>query len=151
MPEGKLILGDTSTEQQRRPPRCGLAAVAFVFALGAIAGTGAGLAIWLTARQSVLTPSPEPSASSPRFATTLVDDRIPSGRTLSYWVQDIDINGDGRPDLLTYGCCSAADRLEYWQNLGDGNWSASPTILATLPYVVAAYPGDIDGDGDVDF
>jgi hypothetical protein len=57
-----------------------------------------------------------------------------------YWIQAVDITGDGRPDLATSGL--AVGDVFWYENPG---WRKRP--VATFPTPVALDAADIDGDG----
>src|SRR4051795_7465815 len=73
---------------------------------------------------------------APRFEKVLVADKLQDG----YWIQAVDINGDGKPDLVTSGLA-----------LGEVYWYENPSwqrrLIGTLPKPVAMDVADIDGDG----
>ena len=73
---------------------------------------------------------------APRFEKVVVADKLKDG----YWIQAVDINGDGKPDLVTSGLA-----------LGEVYWYENPSwkrrLIATLPKPVAMDCADIDGDG----
>lgn len=56
--------------------------------------------------------------AEPRFEEVLVEDKLSDG----YWIQAIDIDGDGRPDILTSGLAEGV--VAWYQNL---DWR-KPTI-----------------------
>jgi len=69
----------------------------------------------------------------------------------------VDLNKDGRPDLLLTG----GDNLEITHNVpqpwhgcilleNKGNWKFEPRRIGTAPGVYAAGVGDLDGDGHLD-
>jgi len=77
--------------------------------------------------------------SEPRFDVRVLE----SGLTDGYWIQAVDIDGDGRPDLLTSGL---VDGVVAWYENGD--WDKR--VISRLSRPVALDQGDIDGDGRVD-
>lgn len=72
----------------------------------------------------------------PHFEPVVVADKLRDG----YWLQTVDVNGDGKPDLVTSGLA-----------LGEVYWYENPTWerrhITTLPKPVAIDAADIDGDG----
>jgi len=75
----------------------------------------------------------------PYFEEVLVADKLKDG----YWLDAVDINGDGKPDLVASGLA-----------LGEVVWYENPTWqrhqIATFPKPVALDKKDIDGDGNPD-
>jgi hypothetical protein len=76
---------------------------------------------------------------TPRFEEVLVADNLKDG----YWLQAVDINGDGMPDLVASGLA-----------LGHIVWYENPTwrerAIADFPKPVALDHADVDGDGRLD-
>ncbi|GAA2526606.1 VCBS repeat-containing protein [Pilimelia columellifera] len=74
--------------------------------------------------------------TTPRFTTTVVDADPQDG----YWVQAVDIDGDGRPDLVASGLTR-----------GEVVWYQNPTwqkrVIATLDKPVSLDVADLTGDG----
>ena len=77
---------------------------------------------------------------TPTFEHQIVDDQINDG----YWIQAADIDGDGRPDLVTSGLGSG--EVNWYQNPG---WNKRLIHKFTRP--VSMDQGDIAGDGRRDF
>jgi hypothetical protein len=75
----------------------------------------------------------------PEFEQVLVADKLEDG----YWVQAVDVNGNGKPDLVTSGL--AIGEVVWYEN---PTWKKHP--IATLPKPVAMDSADIDGDGRMD-
>jgi hypothetical protein len=75
----------------------------------------------------------------PKFAPVTVEDKLQDG----YWVQAVDINGNGMLDLVTSGLA-----------LGGVCWYENPSWkrheIATFSKSVATDAADIDGDGRTD-
>lgn len=76
---------------------------------------------------------------TPVFEPILVEDNLKDG----YWIDAVDINGDGKPDLITSGLA-----------IGEIAWYENPSwrkrIITTMPKPVALDHADIDGDGRPD-
>jgi hypothetical protein len=72
----------------------------------------------------------------PRFEKVTLADQQADG----YWIQAVDITGDGRPDLVTSGL--AQGRVVFYEN---GTWQ--PRTIAEFPLPVALDAGDIAGHG----
>ena len=62
---------------------------------------------------------------APRFEKVLVADKLKDG----YWIQAVDINGDGKPDLITSGLAIGE---VYWYE------KRAPEFGRPLPYVTRA-------------
>jgi hypothetical protein len=75
-------------------------------------------------------------SSAPQFAPEIVE----AGLTDGYWIQAVDIDGDGRPDILTSGL--GEGRVSWYQNPG---WEKR--LIHELPRPVALDQGDIAGAG----
>lgn len=73
---------------------------------------------------------------TPSFEPEVVDRDLADG----YWIQAVDITGNGRPDLVTSGL--AVGDVFWYENPG---WRKRP--VATFPKPVALDAADIDGDG----
>jgi hypothetical protein len=80
-----------------------------------------------------------PSVRKPDFEPIVVEDGLADG----YWIQAVDIDGDGQPDLLTSGL---VEGVVAWHE--NGNWSKHPIHQFNRP--VSLDQGDIAGDGHVD-
>jgi hypothetical protein len=82
---------------------------------------------------------PDTKILAPRFEPVTVADKLKDG----YWLQAVDINGNGKPDLVTSGLA-----------LGEVYWYENPTWkrrhIATFPKPVAIDAADVDGDGHID-
>ena len=81
-----------------------------------------------------------PVSGEPRFEPQLVDGDIQDG----YWIQAVDIDGDGVPDLVTSGL--GAGEVCWYQNPG---WKRR--LIHRFSRPVAMDQGDIAGDGRRDF
>lgn len=77
--------------------------------------------------------------SEPRFESRVLE----SGLTDGYWIQAVDIDGDGRPDLITSGL---VDGVIAWHE--NGSWDKH--VIREMNRPVALDQGDIAGDGRVD-
>jgi hypothetical protein len=77
---------------------------------------------------------------TPKFEPQVVDDRITDG----YWIQAVDIDGDGVPDLVTSGLGSG--EVRWYQNPG---WRQR--LIHRFKRPVSMDQGDIAGDGRCDF
>ncbi len=75
-------------------------------------------------------------SAEPRFEPELVEADLADG----YWIQAVDVNGDGRPDLVTSGL--AEGHLVWYENPG---WARHPIRTLTRP--VALDQADVAGDG----
>ncbi|GLW29440.1 FG-GAP repeat domain-containing protein [Actinoplanes regularis] len=78
-------------------------------------------------------------ASEPRFVTTVIDADPRDG----YWVQAVDVDGDGRLDLVASGLTNG--EVVWYQNPG---WQRR--TIATLQKPVALEAADLTGDGRPD-
>jgi hypothetical protein len=76
---------------------------------------------------------------APSFEPQVVASNLLDG----YWVQAVDVNGDGRLDLVTSGL--ALGEVSWYENPG---WQKHP--IGRFPIPVALDQGDIDGDGRPD-
>lgn len=76
---------------------------------------------------------------APHFEQVQVADNLQDG----YWVQAVDVNGDGSPDLVTSGL--AVGEVVWYEN---PSWKKHQII--TMPKPVAVDCADIDGDGRPD-
>jgi len=64
-------------------------------------------------------------------------------------IRAVDIDLDGDLDVLAAGL--SADAVRWWENVnGDGLIWATRTVVAGLDGAITVFPGDIDGDGDID-
>ena len=79
------------------------------------------------------------SAPEPSFDVEVLE----SGLTDGYWIQAVDIDGDGRPDLITSGL---VDGVVAWHE--NGTWEKR--VIREMNRPVALDQGDITGDGTVD-
>src|ERR1700733_12066433 len=84
--------------------------------------------------------SPRPlMAADPRFAHETVQEGVNDG----YWVMPIDVDGDGRPDLVTSGLA-----------LGEVAWFRNPDwrrrVIGKFSRPISLDQADIDGDGHTD-
>jgi hypothetical protein len=77
--------------------------------------------------------------AAPRFDAEVLE----SGLTDGYWIQAVDIDGDGRPDLITSGL---VDGVVAWHE--NGTWRKR--VIRNMNRPVALDHGDIAGDGRVD-
>jgi hypothetical protein len=80
-----------------------------------------------------------PSATDPVFEPTVIDDDLTDG----YWIQAVDITGDGRPDLLTSGLASG--KVNWYRN---ASWSRH--LIHEFRRPVSLDGGDIAGAGRTD-
>ncbi|HKJ68137.1 MAG TPA: VCBS repeat-containing protein [bacterium] len=76
---------------------------------------------------------------TPRFEKTVVEDNLSDG----YWIQALDVNGNGRPDLVTSGL--AEGHVAWYEN---PSWDKH--AIATFPKPVSLDAADIDNDGNTD-
>ncbi len=78
-------------------------------------------------------------AAEPQFAHEIVQEGVNDG----YWVMPIDVDGDGRPDLVTSGLA-----------LGEVAWFRNPDwrrrVIGNFSRPVSLDQADIDGDGRTD-
>lgn len=79
------------------------------------------------------------SVRAPQFESVLVEGGLSDG----YWIQAMDVDGDGRPDLITSGLAEGV--VSWYEN---GSWAKRPIHRFTRP--VALDQGDVDGDGRPD-
>ncbi|HWH01193.1 MAG TPA: VCBS repeat-containing protein, partial [Pilimelia sp.] len=79
------------------------------------------------------------TGTAPRFTTSVVDADPGDG----YWIHAVDVDGDGRPDLVASGLTHG--RVVWYQNPG---WRRR--VIATLPKPVAVDAADLTGDGRPD-
>jgi hypothetical protein len=77
--------------------------------------------------------------TDPSFELAFVDRDVTDG----YWIQPVDISGDGKPDLLTSGLSSG--RIVWYRN---PSWQKH--LLHEFLRPVALDQGDITGDGHTD-
>jgi len=82
---------------------------------------------------------PQIKLPAPYFEEVLVADELKDG----YWIEAVDINGDGRPDLVASGL--AVGEVVWYEN---PTWEERP--IAKFPKPVAMYHADIDRDGRMD-
>jgi hypothetical protein len=76
---------------------------------------------------------------TPYFEQILVADHLKDG----YWLEPVDVDGDGKPDLVASGL--ALGEVVWYKN---PNWEKYPITKFPLP--VAMDHADIDGDGRMD-
>jgi hypothetical protein len=74
----------------------------------------------------------------------IIEDNIGETRT----VVAVDMNGDGRPDLL--GTASAGNQVMWYENPGSLTQPWTKHIIDTISRPMHGHAVDIDGDGDVD-
>jgi hypothetical protein len=90
------------------------------------------------------------SSTDPVFEAKVIDDELTDG----YWIQAVDITGDGRPDLLTSGLASG--RINWYRNPAGatGGGAAGPGwdrhLIHQLLRPVSLDAGDIAGAGRTD-
>jgi len=77
--------------------------------------------------------------STPAFEEVLVEDNLKDG----YWIAPVDINGDGKPDLIASGL--AVGEIVWYEN---PSWKKHR--ITTLPKPVALDSADIARDGRAD-
>jgi hypothetical protein len=75
----------------------------------------------------------------PHFEPEVVQKDLEDG----YWIEAVDVTGNGRPDLVTSGL--AVGDVAWYENPG---WQKRP--VASFPKPVALDKADIDGDGRMD-
>ncbi|MFG0255382.1 MAG: FG-GAP-like repeat-containing protein, partial [Rhodopirellula sp. JB053] len=84
--------------------------------------------------------------------TSLVPFGVPEvvGSGLDYVFEPelADINGDGHVDILT--ASYAADKVVWFENLGDGTYGPEQIVAAEAGYPWEAHVADLDADGDQD-
>ena len=88
------------------------------------------------------------AVTEPDFEPQVIDDDIPDG----YWIQAVDITGDGRPDLLVSGL--AGGQVNWYRNPqagADGRTPWSKHLLHEFLRPVSLDQGDIAGEGRTDF
>jgi hypothetical protein len=74
------------------------------------------------------------------------------GYTVPQWVAVVDVNGDGKPDII--GACNNSDTyyLHIWTNNGAGGFAPAPVPYLS-PYLNGydcVVPADVNGDGKPD-
>jgi hypothetical protein len=79
------------------------------------------------------------AGTDPVFEPIVIDDALSDG----YWIQAVDITGDGRPDLVASGLASG--RVNWYRN---GPWSRH--LIHELKRPVSLDGGDIAGAGRTD-
>ena len=77
-----------------------------------------------------------PAADEPTFESTLIEGGLADG----YWIQAVDVDGDGRPDLLTSGLVEGV--VAWYEN---GSWDKHEIHRLHRP--VSLDQGDIGGAG----
>lgn len=82
---------------------------------------------------------PQIKLPAPYFEEVLVADNLQDG----YWIEAVDITGDGRPDLVASGL--AVGDVVWYEN---PSWQERP--VASFPKPVALHHADVDGDGRMD-
>lgn len=76
---------------------------------------------------------------APSFEQVVVEEKLEDG----YWIDAVDINGDGRPDLITSGL--AIGEIAWYEN---PSWKKH--VITRLSKPVALDHTDLDGDGHPD-
>ncbi|GGK06872.1 hypothetical protein GCM10010123_40780 [Pilimelia anulata] len=83
-------------------------------------------------------------AASPRFTSTVVDADPRDG----YWITAVDIDGDGRTDLVASGLTRG--EVVWYKNPGGGSPGWDKRVITTLPKPVAVDAADLTGNGRPD-
>jgi hypothetical protein len=86
------------------------------------------------------------AARADSFTATTSTLSVPSGSNALHAIAAADLNGDGRPDLVTTDAASSS--LSLLLNGGGGTFSSAPDVGGATPFNLAV--ADVDGDGRPD-